>query len=58
MVAICFARMRVVRIPVSPLSSDALRYIVEIEREFTGQPAGDVLLGAGTWIYAREGVVA
>lgn len=37
--------------------ADAYRYIRDIEREFEGLPAEKVLLGVGSWIYLREGVL-
>jgi hypothetical protein len=37
--------------------ADVYRYIRDIEREFEGLPADKVLLGVGSWIYLREGVL-
>jgi hypothetical protein len=36
---------------------DAYRYVREIEREFEGQSAEEVLLDVGTWMYMRDGVI-
>jgi hypothetical protein len=47
----------VVRVPLRPFGEDAGRYVSAIEQEFKGQPAGDVLLDFGSWVYARDGVV-
>jgi len=46
-----------IRIPTPPFSTDAYRYVAQIEQEFTGLPARQVLLDAGTWVYLAEGVV-
>ncbi len=39
------------------LSDDAYRYVREVENEFVGQSAKNILLDAGTWIYLKEGIV-
>ena len=52
-----FNGLGLVRIPLPALTADAYRYQSEIEAQFRGQPAGGVLLDAGTWVYARQGVV-
>lgn len=52
-----FSGLGMVRIPVKPLSDDTHRYVREIEREFEGQPAADILLDVGTWIYLKDGVI-
>jgi hypothetical protein len=52
-----FGGFGVVRIPMRPFSSDANRYVKDIEKEFEGQPAENVLLDAGSWMYLRQGVV-
>jgi len=46
-----------VRVPISTFPSDARRYIGDIEKEFEGEASDRILLDAGTWIYARSGVV-
>jgi hypothetical protein len=46
-----------VRIPAPPLTPDAHRYVREIEEEFLHQPAEDVLLDVGTWVYFKDGVI-
>ena len=56
-VGLLFSGLGVVRIPMRPFSSDAYRYLREIEREFEGQSADNLLLDAGTWIYLKQGVV-
>ena len=40
-----------------PLSDDSYRYVREIENEFVGQSAGDILLDIGTWIYFKKDIV-
>ncbi len=45
------------RIPMPSLSSDAYRYIGEIEREFEGQKKDAVLLDMGTWLYLPDGII-
>lgn len=56
-ICLIFSGLGFVRIPVKPLSDDAYRYVKEIEREFEGQDADQILLDAGTWIYQREGII-
>jgi hypothetical protein len=56
-VALAFSGMGLVRIPMRPLSDDAHRYVAEIEAQFSGQPARNVLLDVGTWVYARNGLI-
>lgn len=56
-VGLLLSGLGVVRIPMRPFSSDAHRYVKEIENQFKGQPAVNVLLDAGTWIYLKESVV-
>jgi hypothetical protein len=46
-----------IRLPVGPFSDDAYRYVGEIEKEFAGHAATNVLLDAGSWIYLRNRVV-
>lgn len=46
-----------VRAPVKHLSDDTYRYVKEIEREFEGQPTGNVLIDAGTWMYLKDNVI-
>jgi hypothetical protein len=57
LVGLCFNGLGAVRPPLKPFSADAYRYIAEIEREFDGLPATDVLLDFGTWLYRRDGVI-
>lgn len=52
-----FNGLGLVRIPLTPLSSDAYRYVSDIEKQFAGLPADKVLLDVGTWIYAKNRVV-
>jgi hypothetical protein len=40
-----------------PLTDDFHRYIGDIEREFAGHPAEQVLLDSGDWIYLRANVL-
>jgi hypothetical protein len=56
-VALLFSGMGMVRIPLRPLSSDAYRYVHDIENEFQGQQANRVLLDTGTWVYAKDRVI-
>ncbi len=46
-----------IRPPVNPIPADLDRYIADIEAEFKGLPAEQVLLDSGTWVYLEEGVV-
>jgi len=55
--ALAFSGWGVVRIPLRPISQDAYRYIGDIEKEFQGQPASQILLDAGTWVYWKQRVV-
>jgi hypothetical protein len=56
-VALLFNGMGLVRIPVAPLSTDTYRYVADIEAQFAGLPSSQVLLDAGSWMYARDRVV-
>ena len=56
MTCLLLGGLGLVRIPLSPLPSDAYRYVAEIEREFEGQGT-EILLDMGTWVYARSGIV-
>jgi hypothetical protein len=56
-IALFFAGMGLVRIPVRAIPDDAYRYVHDIERTFQGVPADRVLLDAGTWIYAKNRVI-
>lgn len=47
----------VVRVPVKSLPDDIYRYIKEIEGQFSSQESRRVLLDAGTWVYAGEGII-
>lgn len=49
--------LQLVRIPLPAIPPDGERYVSQIEAEFLDQPAGEVLLDVGSWIYARHGVV-
>jgi hypothetical protein len=55
--ALLLSGLGVVRLPRLPIPTDAMRYVRDIEAEFAGVPAGDILLDAGSWLYARDGVV-
>ncbi len=55
--ALAFHGMGLVRIPVTPVSADAYRYVNEIEAQFAGIPANKVLLDAGSWVYLKNKVV-
>jgi hypothetical protein len=46
-----------IRLPRNPVPPDIVRYIRDIEAEFEGHAADEVLLDNGSWIYLREGVV-
>jgi len=56
-VVLLFNGMGLVRIPVAPVSADAYRYVADIEAQFACCPSSQVLLDAGSWMYARDGVV-
>jgi hypothetical protein len=55
--ALMFNGMGLVRIPMRPLSEDAYRYVHDVEKAFEGQPAKNILLDAGTWVYLKDRVV-
>jgi hypothetical protein len=55
--ALMFNGMGLVRIPLRPLSNDAYRYVRDIEREFEGQPAQNILMDTGTWLYWKDRVI-
>jgi hypothetical protein len=52
-----FSGLGVVRIPLPALPKDAYRYLHEIEQQFGGQPAKDILLDSGSWVYVKEKVI-
>lgn len=52
-----FSGVGVFRIPLPALSSDAYRYIAQIEQQFAGQPANRVLLDVGSWVYIKDQVI-
>lgn len=56
-VCLSFSGFGMVRPPVKPFGEDALRYVRDIEAEFQGLPAEDVLLDLGSWVYLPSGVV-
>jgi hypothetical protein len=56
-VALVFSGWGVVRIPLPSISEDAYRYVRDIEKEFQGQPASQILLDAGTWVYWKQRVI-
>ncbi len=59
LMAMVYAGLGVVWMPINPLPPDAYRYVREIEREFEGMPADKVLLDlGGGWVRARKGVVS
>ena len=45
------------RVPLQPFADDGKRYVGDIETQFQGQRAEDVLLDFGSWIYAQNNVV-
>jgi hypothetical protein len=55
--ALLFNGMGLVRIPLRTVSGDAYRYVHDIERQFEGLDAGQVLLDAGSWVYWKQRVV-
>jgi len=57
LIALLFSGFGVFRIPMRPFSHDAYRYVSEIENEFAGQKASDILLDMGSWVYLKDGVV-
>jgi hypothetical protein len=57
MVTLLCSGLGVIRIPMKPLTSDAYRYSKEIEKEFDGQSAKDILLDIGTWVYTKDDVI-
>ena len=48
----------IVRLPRNPVPADFHRYVAEIEAAVEDVPTEDVLIGNGTWIYLRDGVLA
>jgi hypothetical protein len=56
-VLLAFSGMGLVRIPLRPLSTDAYRYVHDIESQFRGSPADRILLDTGTWVYRKDRVV-
>ncbi len=52
-----FSGLGVVRIPLPPLPQDAYRYMADIEKQFDGQSAANVLIDAGSWVYVKDGVI-
>jgi hypothetical protein len=56
-VLLSFSGLGLIRIPVQAVPDDAYRYVREIEAQFQGKPARQVLLDAGTWIYFKNRVV-
>jgi hypothetical protein len=56
-VALMFSGLGLVRIPLRPVSDDAYRYVHEIEKQFQGYPANQVLLDTGTWVYMKDLVI-
>jgi hypothetical protein len=56
-VALFFSGLGIVRIPVKSVPDDAYRYVHDIEREFQGLPARNVLVDAGSWVYMKSGVI-
>ncbi len=53
-VALLFSGLGVIRIPFLPLPQDAKRYAHDIERQFEGMPAKQVLLDLGSWVYWKD----
>jgi hypothetical protein len=56
-VLLFFSGLGLVRIPVRAIPDDAYRYVRDIEREFKGLPAKQVLLDAGSWTYLKDRVI-
>jgi hypothetical protein len=56
-VAVLFSGLGMVRLPLAPFHKDAYRYVEDIQKEFAGQSAANILLDAGTWNYLNEMVV-
>ena len=56
-VALMFGGMGLVRIPLRPVSDDCYRYVRDIEKEFQGQPAKQILIDSGTWVYLKDRVI-
>lgn len=52
-----FSGLGVIRVPVQPLGTDAMRYVREIEAEFAGQSRERILLDFGTWVYLANGII-
>jgi len=53
-----FSGLGMVRIPTKPFPvKDGYRYIRDIEKEFEGQRAKDILLDVGTWVYIENRVI-
>jgi hypothetical protein len=57
LIGLTFAGLGVVRVPAPTLSPDTERYAAEIEREFVGMPAAEVLLDVGQWVYLPDRVI-
>jgi len=56
-IALMFNGMGLIRIPLRPISDDANRYVRDIEHEFQGQRAENILMDTGTWVYWKDRVV-
>ncbi len=56
-VALMSSGWGVIRIPLPPISEDAYRYVRDIEKEFQGQHASQILLDEGTWVYWKQRVI-
>ena len=56
-VALMFSGWGVIRIPLPSISEDAYRYVRDIEKEFQGQAASQILLDEGTWVYWKQRVI-
>ncbi|MBV8843430.1 MAG: hypothetical protein JO307_11525 [Bryobacterales bacterium] len=56
-IALVLNGMGLVRIPLRPISEDAYRYVRDIEAQFQGQDARNILLDAGSWVYVKDRVV-
>jgi hypothetical protein len=56
-VALLFSGMGLVRIPLSPMTPDTYRYVHDIENQFQGRNADQILLDTGTWVYRRDRVI-
>jgi hypothetical protein len=57
LVGFLFSGLGVVRIPLPAMPKDAYRYLHEIEQQFEGESAKDILLDVGSWVYIKDKVI-